>query len=116
MNLLQGIPGPVNYIVTLNPTREVPREKVLYETIYTHPHYGADSVMTHRRLAEIQGRGGLWFAGAWTGYGFHEDGLRSGLRAVAGIDRDCLPAWASLEESHRPAASSVPGLPVPAAG
>lgn len=114
MNLLQGIPGPVNYIVTLNPTREVPRDRVLYETTYHHPHYGADSVMTHRRLAEIQGRGGLWFAGAWTGYGFHEDGLRSGLRAVAGVDRDCLPPWASLEENHRPAASSVPGLPATA--
>ncbi|AXQ27250.1 FAD-dependent oxidoreductase [Solimonas sp. K1W22B-7] len=116
MNLLQGIPGPVNYIVTLNPEREVPRDKVLYETLYHHPHYGAASVMTHERLPAIQGRGGLWFAGAWTGYGFHEDGLRSGLRAVAGIDRDCLPAWASLEENHRPAASSVPGLPATVAG
>ena len=116
MNLLQGIPGPVNYIVTLNPTREVPAERVLYDTLYHHPHYGAASAMTHRRLPEIQGRGGLWFAGAWTGYGFHEDGLRSGLRAVAGLDRDCLPAWASLDESHPGAASSVPGLPAAAAG
>jgi len=116
MNLLQGIPGPVNYVVTLNPTREVPAERVLYQTVYHHPHYGAASVTTHRRLPEIQGRGGLWFAGAWTGYGFHEDGLRSGLRAVAGVDRDCLPAWASLDEPQAPAASSVPGLPAAAAG
>jgi predicted NAD/FAD-binding protein len=115
MNLLQGIPGPVNYIVTLNPVREVPAERVLYDTVYHHPHYGSASVMTHRRLPEIQGRGGLWFAGAWTGYGFHEDGLRSGLRAVAGLDRDCLPAWARLEEPHAAAASSVPGLPATAA-
>jgi len=109
MNLLQGIPGPVNYIVTLNPTRPVPRDKVLYETVYHHPHYGAASVTTHRRLREIQGRGGLWFAGAWTGYGFHEDGLRSGLRAIAGIDRSCLPDWAAgLEEGPHPVASCVP--------
>ncbi len=95
MNLLQGIPGPVNYVVTLNPVREVPKEKILFETIYHHPHYGPASVMTHKRLPLIQGRGGIWFAGAWASYGFHEDGLKSGLRAVRGIDATCLPAWAS---------------------
>ncbi|MES0873180.1 NAD(P)/FAD-dependent oxidoreductase [Sinimarinibacterium thermocellulolyticum] len=95
MNLLQGIAGPVNYVVTLNPTREIAPERIVYDTVYHHPHYGPDSVRTHRQLAGIQGKGGLWWAGAWTGYGFHEDGLVSGLRCVAGIDRDCLPAWAS---------------------
>jgi len=96
MNLLQGIPGPVNYIVTLNPTRDIPAEKTLYDVVYDHPHYGADSVMTHQRMVDIQGAGGLWWAGAWTGYGFHEDGLKSGLRAVAGIDAECLPKWTQL--------------------
>lgn len=100
MNKLQGIAGPVNYIVTLNPVegwgREVPKDKVIYDTTYEHPHYGPDSVMTHRRLAEIQGRGGLWWAGAWTAYGFHEDGLKSGLRVVQGVDAACLPTWAKL--------------------
>lgn len=95
MNLLQGIPGPVNYIVTLNPLREIPRDKILYQTDYDHPHYGAASVMTHQRIAQIQGRGGLWWAGAWCGYGFHEDGLKSGLRAVRGVDPACLPSWAA---------------------
>lgn len=96
MNKLQGIEGPVNYIVTLNPVREIPRDKVLYDTVYHHPHYGPASVMTHERLPEIQNRRGLWYAGAWTQYGFHEDGLKSGLRVVRGIDPDCLPAWAVL--------------------
>lgn len=96
MNHLQGIPGPANYIVTLNPTREIPRDKILYDTAYHHPHYGANSVMTHRRMQDIQGRGGLWWAGAWNGYGFHEDGLKSGLRAVQGIDPACLPEWTKL--------------------
>lgn len=96
MNGLQGIPGPVNYIVTLNPTREIPEDKCIYETVYHHPHYGPSSLQTHARLQEIQGRHRTWYAGAWTRYGFHEDGLLSGLKAVAGIDRDCLPAWAVL--------------------
>lgn len=96
MNKLQGLPGPVNYIVTLNPVREIPKDKVLYDTVYHHPHYGAGSVMTHQRLAGIQGRGGLWWAGAWAGYGFHEDGLKSGLAVVKGIDSACVPGWAKL--------------------
>lgn len=96
MNLLQGIPGPTNYIVTLNPVREIPRDKILYETVYHHPHYGPASVMTHERLPQIQGKRGVWFAGAWTTYGFHEDGLKSGLRAVRGLDASCVPSWAKL--------------------
>lgn len=96
MNLLQHIPGPTNYIVTLNPQRAVPREKVIYETTYHHPLYTAASQTTHRGLAGIQGGGGLWWAGAWAGYGFHEDGLKAGLRAVQGIDARCLPEWTAL--------------------
>lgn len=95
MNALQHIPGPVHYVVTLNPQREIAADKVLYDIVYHHPHYGADSVMTHRRLPEIQGRGGLWWAGAWTAYGFHEDGLKSGLRVVRGVDPASLPDWAT---------------------
>jgi len=96
MNLLQKIPGPVNYIVTLNPQREVPREKVIYDTVYDHPLYTASSQLTHRKLPEIQGSTGLWWAGAWTSFGFHEDGLKSGLRVVKGIDASCLPGWTVL--------------------
>lgn len=116
MNLLQGIPGPVNYIVTLNPTREIPRAHVLYETTYAHPFYGASSVATHAQLPLIQDRSGLVWAGAWSGYGFHEDGLKSGLRAVQLLDPACLPAWAS---GLTPGAAPAPGpstapLPEPA--
>ena len=95
MNLLQKIPGPVNYIVTLNPQREVPRDRIIYDTVYHHPHYTASSRITHAKLPAIQGLTGLWWAGAWTAFGFHEDGLKSGLRVVKGIDAACLPAWAS---------------------
>ncbi|HUR41825.1 MAG TPA: FAD-dependent oxidoreductase [Verrucomicrobiae bacterium] len=95
MNLLQGIPGPVNYVVTLNPTREIPREKILYETTYAHPHYAAPSVETHALLPRIQNPANLVWAGAWSGYGFHEDGLTSALRAVSLLDPTCVPAWAA---------------------
>lgn len=95
MNLLQDIPGPTQYIVTLNPVQHIPQDKILYETTYQHPYFGAASVGTHARLASIQGNGGVWWAGAWCGYGFHEDGLKSGLSAVQGIDANSLPAWAT---------------------
>ncbi|WP_420467028.1 NAD(P)/FAD-dependent oxidoreductase [Panacagrimonas sp.] len=96
MNKLQGIPGSVNYIVTLNPVREIPPARVLCDIVYHHPHYGPASVMTHERLPEIQNRRGVWFAGAWTQFGFHEDGLKSGLRVVRDLDPHCLPGWAVL--------------------
>lgn len=96
MNLLQGIPGSVNYIVSLNPQREPAVGSLIKDLRYEHPHYGAASAMTHAELPAIQGKTGLWWAGAWTAYGFHEDGLKSGLRAVKGIDASCLPAWAAL--------------------
>lgn len=115
MNRIQDIPGPVNYIVTLNPRRAIAPERVLYETVYHHPYYAAASLHTHARLPAIQGRGGLWLAGAWTGYGFHEDGLRSGLRAVAGIDRACLPAWAVLGDTPAPRSASAAMPEQPAA-
>ena len=112
MNLLQGIPGPVNYIVTLNPPREVPRDKVLYETTYAHPHYAAASVATQRLLPAIQDRAGITWAGAWTGFGFHEDGLKSALRAVRRLDPACLPPWAKIgSESISSSAAEVPCAP-----
>ena len=113
MNLLQGIPGPVNYIVTLNPPRPIAPASVLYETTYHHPLYTAASVETHALLAQIQNRAGIAWAGAWCGYGFHEDGLASALRAVQAIDAACLPGWAVLPAPEAPA-RSAPELAVEA--
>lgn len=115
MNHLQDIPGPVNYIVSLNPVREIPRDKVIYDTIYHHPYYTAASVQTHALLPQIQGRGGIYWAGAWCGYGFHEDGLKSALRAIRMLDPACLPAWASgLAPDAADAPLPVDALPEPA--
>ena len=47
--------------------------------MFEHPQYNAAAFAARKRLGEIQGRRRTWFCGAWTGYGFHEDGLRSGL-------------------------------------
>lgn len=96
MNRLQNLPGRTPYIVSLNPPHEPRAATVLYHTRYEHPLYDTQTVAAQQRLPAIQGRRRTWWAGAWTRYGFHEDGFTSGLRAVAGIDRDCLPGWARL--------------------
>ncbi|NKF21265.1 NAD(P)/FAD-dependent oxidoreductase [Solimonas marina] len=97
MNQLQRLPaGSAPYIVSLNPPRTPLPGTVHYETDYWHPQYLPKTIRAQQQLPQIQGRRGIWWAGAWTGYGFHEDGLKSGLRAVAGLDRECLPQWATL--------------------
>jgi predicted NAD/FAD-binding protein len=63
-------------------------------------------------LPTIQGRRGLWFAGAWAGYGFHEDGLKAGL-AVAN-DLDCYAPWQGTGERVHDQAGSAAGAPWPA--
>ena len=91
---LQNLDTPDPFILTLNPPREPARDRVLYETEYAHPQYTPETIAAQSRLGEIQGANGIWWAGAWTGYGFHEDGLKSGLAAAAGIDAACRPDWA----------------------
>ena len=52
---------------------------------YSHPVFDAAAIDAQRRLPQIQGRANTWFCGAWTRYGFHEDGLMSGLAVAAAL-------------------------------
>lgn len=85
MNRLQAIDDRFPLFVTLNPDREPDPRKVFAEFSYDHPQFSADSVQAQRALADMQGHNNSYFAGAWTGYGFHEDGLTSGLRAATAL-------------------------------
>ncbi len=82
INRLQPLPFTTPVIVTMNPLVEPDPAKVLKTIHYDHPLFLADSAVAKRELRAIQGRQRTWFAGAWTRYGFHEDGLMSGI-AVA---------------------------------
>ena len=79
MNSLQRLPTERQYFVTLNPVREPNPRQVIAEFEYAHPVFDAGSQQLQARLETVQGRDGVWFCGAWTGYGFHEDGMRSGV-------------------------------------
>jgi predicted NAD/FAD-binding protein len=82
MNELQGIDPDKPLFVSLNPPVAPDPALTFGKYLCEHPQYNATAFAAQRRLPEIQGRRRTWFCGAWTGYGFHEDGLRSGL-AVA---------------------------------
>ncbi|PLW58729.1 hypothetical protein PCANC_00344 [Puccinia coronata f. sp. avenae] len=84
MNLLQSIPeetcGPV--LVTLNPPHEIDAKHVHGRWKYEHPLYTQDSVKAQEEIGALQTKQGISFVGAWTNYGFHEDGHTSALRLV----------------------------------
>lgn len=89
MNLLQGIESPEPFVVTLNRTDAIDPAKILRRMRYHHPVYSHASVAAQQRKAEIQGRRRTWFAGAYWGWGFHEDGMRSAVE----VARDMGVAW-----------------------
>ncbi|MFG6467928.1 NAD(P)/FAD-dependent oxidoreductase [Roseateles sp. BYS87W] len=90
LNQLQPLPWQQPVVVSLNPLRQPDPATVIGRYDYAHPVFDDAAVRAQARLAEIQGRGGVWFAGAWTRYGFHEDGLLSGLTAALQVRQEVL--------------------------
>jgi len=85
MNRLQGIDPQRPLFVSLNPTTEPREECVFGEWTFDHPQFDARALSARARLDDIQRVRNTSFAGAWTGHGFHEDGLRSGLDAALAL-------------------------------
>lgn len=83
MNSLQNIRSETQFLVTLNRDHDIDPSKVLASFDYAHPVFDLDAIAAQRRKPEIQGVQGTYFAGAYWGYGFHEDGVRSALDVVA---------------------------------
>jgi uncharacterized protein len=86
INRLQPLPFARDVFVSLNPARPLPESAVLGRFEYEHPVFDLAAVDAQQRLPSIQGQHHTWFCGAWTGYGFHEDGLRSGLQVAQALD------------------------------
>ncbi len=86
MNLLQGIQAPEPFVVTLNRTEAIDPSRILRRMTYHHPVYTHASVAAQARRNEIQGRRRTWFAGAYWGWGFHEDGMRSAVELAHDFD------------------------------
>lgn len=86
MNLLQALDSSEPFVVTLNRSEAIDPAKVLRRMRYHHPVYTHASMAAQRRKAEIQGVNRTWFAGAYWGWGFHEDGMRSAVEVAAAFD------------------------------
>ena len=79
MNILQGLEAPVEFCVTLNRPAEIDPAKVIRKFSYAHPVYSPAGVASQGRREEINGVRRTYFCGAYWGYGFHEDGVKSAL-------------------------------------
>lgn len=91
MNELQGLDPTRPVFVTLNPPHEPAPEKTFGRWRFDHPAFDAAALAARERLDEIQGKHHVWFCGAWTGHGFHEDGLVSGLSVARTLG--CEAPW-----------------------
>ena len=92
MNSLQGIPMETPLFATLNPSMPVDEGRILDEHVFDHPRYDFGTIAAQAALPSIQGLGNAWYCGAWTGTGFHEDGLASAVAVAAALGES--PPWA----------------------
>ena len=85
LNKLQPLPFKQNVFVSLNPAEPIDPAKVIDSFDYDHPVFDLKAIQAQRQISGLQGQQHTWFAGAWMGYGFHEDGLKAGRAAAHGI-------------------------------
>ena len=89
LNRLQPMDTVNKLLLTLNPGR-TPKETI-FEAHYDHPKFDQQAIDAQKEIAQFQGQDGVYFAGAWTGYGFHEDGLRSAVNVAKYFE--VSPPW-----------------------
>ncbi len=111
MNRLQGIESAVPFIVTLNRTQAIDPQKILARMSYHHPVYSHASLAAQARKAEIQGQRRTWFAGAYWGLGFHEDGMRSAVHVATALG----VRWPTPQLAPAPATATPEVVPAPVA-
>ena len=88
LNRLQALPIAQPLLVSLDPLRPIDPAQVLHTWTQRHPVFDVGALRAQARVPRLQGQGHTWYAGAWCGHGFHEDGLKAGLHAArALIDR-----------------------------
>ncbi|NVK21760.1 MAG: FAD-dependent oxidoreductase [Kangiellaceae bacterium] len=88
MNLLQSLETKVPVIVSLNMQEQIDANKVWKEITYHHPVYNKHTINAQKNLKLIQGKNNSYFCGAYWGWGFHEDGARTGKQAAEALLQD----------------------------
>jgi predicted NAD/FAD-binding protein len=97
MNILQGIKSDSTFCLSLNATELISPAKIIDRFNYSHPVFSLDSVQATSRIEQLNGTNNTWFAGAYLGNGFHEDGVVSGRQVATAINR--LPARPLLADN-----------------
>jgi predicted NAD/FAD-binding protein len=100
MNLLQPLKTDTNLFVTLNPEEEPRADLIHYSKDYEHPIFDLSTLQAQKRMNELMGYRNIWYAGAHFGYGFHEDGLQSGLYAAENLGNIKRP-WSLPDMNSR---------------
>lgn len=103
MNKLQNIRKDRPLFVTLNPFERPDPAKTHRVFSYDHPIFDKAAILAQERLGEIQGQNHLYFCGAWTKYGFHEDGLSSAIKVAKSLGAD-IPWNSPTDAWHEPKA------------
>ena len=123
VNLLQNLPkGTPDLFVTLNPPRPPATGTIQHHVTLAHPLFNQAAIQAQEAIKSLQGAGGVWFTGAWCGYGFHEDGIRSAVAvsdlmlkksSVPWIPRQCDPRLSLTTQIALPLFARVGGSWVP---
>ena len=85
LNLLQPLPFTQDVIVSLNPLNEIDPSHVIGAYDYAHPVFDLPAIRAQTQMPQLQGQQHTWFAGAWMGFGFHEDGFKAGRDAAQNL-------------------------------
>lgn len=87
MNRLQKLPVKKNYFVSLNPFQKIKEEKIIKKINYNHPNFTIENFARQKELSSLNQNTKIFFAGAYFGYGFHEDGAKAGLNVVSELKK-----------------------------
>lgn len=99
LNRLQNLTSKADILVSLNPHHQPDPKLVYKKQIMAHPQFTPKTLAARKAIAkDYQGKDGLWFCGAWQGYGFHEDGCRAGFEVATSISNVALPWVTSKSE------------------
>ena len=104
INRLQPLPTATPVVVSLNPHQGIDPDTILGSYEYAHPVFDMAAIRAQTQLHQLQGRDHTYFAGAWMGYGFHEDGLKAGFQAA----RTLLAQWGLPQQHTRIRAGVAP--------
>ncbi len=101
LNKLEHLKSNTNLFISLNPTITPSPQKIHLVKMMRHPQFTPEGERAQSKVRAMNGKRGAWFAGAWMGYGFHEDGLLAGLEAATDLTETPVPWVPALLPSSK---------------